>query len=88
MWITALVSDVLARFDPDTETVTMVVPVGRGADGVAFGRGDVWVADSIDGTVSRVDARTGRVLATIPVEGQPEDLVVGADGVWVTTHTS
>jgi YVTN family beta-propeller protein len=66
----------------------MVVPVGRGADGVAVGGGDAWVADSIDGTVTRVDTRTGEVLATIPVEGHPEDLVVGTDGVWVTTHTS
>jgi streptogramin lyase len=79
---------VVARLDPQTEEITMAVPVGRGSDGVAVGLGDVWVTSSIDGTVTRIDPETGEILATIDVVGRPKDLAVGAGGVWVTTHTS
>ena len=72
VWLTAVFDDVVARLDPQTNTITMTVPVGAGSDGVAVGDGSVWVASSIAGEVTRIDPATGEILATIEVGDQTE----------------
>ena len=59
------------------------VLVGARPDGVAYGEGAVWVANTTDGTVSRVDPATRAVVQTIEVGGAPSGVAVGFGSVWV-----
>jgi YVTN family beta-propeller protein len=76
------VDDTVVRIEPVSKRIVAVIPVGRGAGGVAFGAGAVWVTGFVDETVSRIDPRTNRVVATIRVGGSPRDVAVGAGSVW------
>jgi DNA-binding beta-propeller fold protein YncE len=71
------------RIDPATNRVGRSVRVGRGAGGVAFGGGSVWVADAIAHTVTRVDPQTTSVVATIRIPARPRALTVGEGSLWV-----
>jgi YVTN family beta-propeller protein len=69
--------------DPRTNKVIGHVQVGSRPEGVAVGRGTVWVANLEDRTLSRVDS-TRRVLErTISLNATPTGVAVGAGAVWV-----
>lgn len=59
------------------------VIVGLSPDGVAFGAGSIWVANTADGTVSRIDPDKRAVVQTITVGPLPTALTATADDVWV-----
>jgi YVTN family beta-propeller protein len=54
---------------------------------VAFGGGQVWVANQLDGTVSEVNPAAGRPVATIPVGNGPGAIAFGYGWVWVANAT-
>ena len=58
------------------------VPVGQSPDGLAWGAGSVWAANSGDDSVSRIDPRT-RAVQLIPVGSGPVAVAVSGDDVWV-----
>ncbi|MEU6142140.1 BTAD domain-containing putative transcriptional regulator [Streptomyces sp. NPDC047081] len=58
------------------------VPVGQSPDGLAWGAGSVWVANSGDDSVSRIDPDT-RAVQLIPVGAGPVAVAVSGDDVWV-----
>ncbi|ANS64450.1 extracellular solute-binding protein [Streptomyces lincolnensis] len=58
------------------------VPVGQSPDGLAWGAGSVWAANSGDDSVSRIDPRT-RAVQLIPVGSGPVAVAVDGDDVWV-----
>ncbi|MCI3277215.1 ABC transporter substrate-binding protein [Streptomyces cylindrosporus] len=58
------------------------VRVGQSPDGLAWGAGSVWAANSGDGSVSRIDPET-RAVQLIPVGAGPVAVAVSGDDVWV-----
>jgi YVTN family beta-propeller protein len=86
VWLTSFVKEELWRVDPRLASVSKVIPVGRGALGVAVDDNGVWVANSLDGTVMRVDPHTNKVVATIQLGHLPSWVAVGGGRVWVSVQ--
>ena len=59
------------------------VQVGISPDGLAYGAGAVWAANTADGSLSRVDPRTHTVVQTIGVGSAPDAVAVTGRDVWV-----
>jgi YVTN family beta-propeller protein len=74
----------VARIDPATNRVLVILPTGRWPIGIAADATGVWVANTGDDTVSRIDPMTDRVAASIRVGHRPLQIAVGAGAVWVT----
>jgi YVTN family beta-propeller protein len=83
VWVVDPLGDRIARIDPKTGKVTAMIPVGRGASGVAVGAGSVWVTSHLDDTVSRIDPARREVVDTIDVGPKPVELAVDGSNVWV-----
>ena len=62
----------------------MRIAVGSGPCAIAYGGGQVWVANNLDGTVSRIDAASGSLTGTYPVGAAPNGIAVTPDAVWVS----
>jgi serine/threonine-protein kinase len=63
-----------------------VIAVGNSPDGIAIGRGTVWVANAGDGTVTGIDERSGKVLGTISYSNHADmtaAITIGHKTVWV-----
>jgi serine/threonine-protein kinase len=84
IWATVTADDRVVRIDPQTEMVTRRYRVGDRPNGIAYGEGAVWTANT-DGTVSRIDPGSGRV-AKIHVGGTPTGLAVARGRVWVSVQ--
>jgi serine/threonine-protein kinase len=84
LWATSTTDDELIRIDPETVTVTRRVRVGDRPNGVTYGAGAVWVANT-DGTVSRTDP-SGRRITKIRVGGSPTGIAYARGRVWVSVQ--
>ena len=85
LWISDVGNDRVWQLDTlATPRVIRSIAVGLSPQGVGFGHGTVWVANSGDGTVMRIDPATGKVVATIEVGGTPVGIAVAEDVAWVT----
>lgn len=73
----------VVRIDTESGEITDTIDVGAGPIGIAFGAGDVWVANSLDGTVSRIDGETAEVFDPIQVGNEPTAVAFGEGAVWV-----
>jgi YVTN family beta-propeller protein len=81
----------LASVDPNTAAVIDAasgrilaeVAVGTRPDGITFGEGAIWTANTSDGTVSRIAPGTNAVIQTIEVGAAPSGLATGFGSVWV-----
>ena len=67
-----------------TPEVARAIPVGSEPRGLAFGNGQLWVANTGDGTTSVVDPVTSSVIDTLDVGGHPDDVAVGYGAAWVS----
>lgn len=67
-----------------TPEVARAIPVGSEPSGLAFGNGQLWVANTGDGTTSVIDPVTSSVIDTIDVGGHPDDVAVGYGAAWVS----
>lgn len=67
-----------------TPEVARVIPVGSEPSGLAFGNGQLWVANTGDGTTSVIDPVTNSVIETIEVGGHPDDVAAGHGAAWVS----
>jgi YVTN family beta-propeller protein len=60
-------------------------PVSVGSpEGLAYGDGSVWAADSTEGRLSRINPATYAVIQQIPVGSAPTAVTVTGQDVWVT----
>jgi class 3 adenylate cyclase/streptogramin lyase len=73
-----------AAFDPKTNKVAAVVPVGNTPSAIAVGLGEVWVVNLNEQTLSRVDPQT-RTATRIGSLVDPTSVAVGDGSVWVAT---
>ena len=74
---------------PQSGEVLKRIAVGGSPGAIAFGGGDVWVADEDGAGVSAVAAKSGRVLRRgLPPHAEPLRLAVGAGGLWVSSATT
>jgi YVTN family beta-propeller protein len=65
VWVSRRTDNIVARVDPQTNTVTAMIPVGTEPDGIATSPGAVWVANHGAPSVSRIDPATNELVATI-----------------------
>jgi peptide/nickel transport system substrate-binding protein len=78
-----LPADSVGLFDSAGGRVGAAVPVGS-PDGVAYGRGSVWVVDGTEGKLFRVDAVRHARIDHIDVGSDPSAVTVSRNGdVWV-----
>jgi len=88
VWVSNRPKDSVARFDPKTNAVAAVIPVGKGpCSGLAAGFGSLWVPNCGDKTLSRVDLKTGAVTVTFPttIANSEGSIATGAGSVWLMT---
>ena len=88
VWVSNRPKDSVARFDPKTNTVAAVIPVGKGpCSGLATGFGSLWVPNCGDKTIARVDLKSGAVTATFPssIANSEGSIATGAGSVWIMT---
>jgi YVTN family beta-propeller protein len=87
LWITRIEDNELVQLDSSTLDPTGTrVRVGRSPYDVAFGFGDLWVADYRNDSVSRVDPRSHAKPALIPTGRGPFGVAVGYGRVWVANE--
>ncbi|MGN6176150.1 MAG: BTAD domain-containing putative transcriptional regulator, partial [Streptosporangiaceae bacterium] len=79
---TSLPANSVGLIDPAGGRVGAPVSVGS-PDGLAYGDGSVWAADTTEGTVSRIDPATHAVVDQIPVGSDPAAVTVTGQDVWV-----
>jgi YVTN family beta-propeller protein len=72
-----------AVIDAASGRILAQVAVGTRPDGITFGEGAIWTANTSDGTVSRIAPRTRAVVQTIEVGAAPSGLATGFGSVWV-----
>jgi streptogramin lyase len=82
VWVAAGDGTVRA-YDPRSLRPTGATATVPGANGLAVGRGGVWVSSRRAGTVTRIDARTHHTDQPIRVGRGPADIAVGLGGVWI-----
>jgi YVTN family beta-propeller protein len=85
---TAIYGDSAGALDSDGKGASAIVPAGHGPDGIAYGSGAIWVANTSDGTVSRIDPGEKRQVETIPVESAPGAIAIVGSDVWVANSTA
>jgi virginiamycin B lyase len=88
VWVSNRPKDSVARFDPKTNTVAAVIPVGKGpCSGLATGFGSLWVPNCGDKTIARVDLKSGAVTATFPspIANSEGSIAAGAGSIWIMT---
>lgn len=67
-----------------TPEIEQTIAVGSEPSGLAFGNGQLWVANTGSGTVSVIDPASNAVIETYEVGGHPDDVAVGFGAAWVT----
>lgn len=68
--------------------IERAIGVGSQPSGLAFGNGQLWVANTSDGTVSVVDPASSSVGETYEVGGTPDDVAAGFGAAWVSDSGS
>ncbi len=83
-------NNTLVRIDPRTNRIAAVIPVGRGAETVAYGGNTVWVYNDADQTVEGIDTRTNSVVAppkaisgSVPIPEHKQPIAADRGGAWV-----
>jgi YVTN family beta-propeller protein len=77
----------VGRVDPATATVLETGLAGGAPTAIAFGAGNVWVANSLDNTVSRILPTTVSAFGYQNVGGYPSGLAVGEGAIWVADRS-
>jgi len=88
VWVSNEPRDSVSQLDPESNTVTMTVTVGKKpCSGLAVAFGSVWVPNCGDQTISRLDLKTGAITATLRtgVADSEGSIVTGAESVWIMT---
>jgi YVTN family beta-propeller protein len=78
----SLPANSIAAIEPNGRLHSVVL-TGQNPDGIAYGAGALWIANTADGTVSRVDPGKHQVVQTIKVGSAPESIAVWDKDVWV-----
>src|SRR6185312_5844310 len=79
--LAALPANTVGIIDADG-SLHNAVPVGENPDGVAYGFGSLWVANTTDNTVQRVNLQSHEVIQTIDVGASPVAVAVSDRDVW------
>jgi len=80
--LSSLAANSIAAIEPNGRLHSLVM-TGQNPDGIAYGAGALWIANTGDGTVVRVDPKKHRTVQTIKVGSAPESIAVGDKDVWV-----
>jgi YVTN family beta-propeller protein len=78
----SLAANSIAAIEPNGRLHSLVT-TGPNPDGIVYGAGALWIANTGDGTVSRVDPVKHRIVQTIKVGSAPESIAVWGKDVWV-----
>jgi YVTN family beta-propeller protein len=82
VWLVTDPAGKLARIDPKTNAVAMLIDVPAGSASVVYGDGAVWVTTPSANVLTRVDAKTNQVTDSIAIGKGPRFETFGADAVW------
>jgi YVTN family beta-propeller protein len=87
VWVTEGPSRRVTRIDPQTNTVSAVIPTPVNTTDITFGAGSVWVSSLPSNAVLRIDPTTNAIVAMIPSGGLAPEGIAYFDGyVWVANH--
>lgn len=79
----------VAEIDPATNRVARRIEIAaESLEGLAIGRGAVWVADPLGGSVWRVDPDPKPLLRTIPLSFGVASVAVGSGAVWAANEVA
>jgi DNA-binding beta-propeller fold protein YncE len=78
-------TQLLLKLDPRTGALVNTIPIPRGVQTLAVGKGAVWITNRFAPTVTRVDIRTGQ-QSIIRVGDSPRGVDVGGNFVWVANE--
>jgi YVTN family beta-propeller protein len=85
IWVTSADTNSVYQIDVAAKELRDTIHVGDGPSGIAFGAGDIWVANALAGTVSRIDPDSNDVVGEpIRVGNNPTAVAFGEGAVWVT----
>jgi streptogramin lyase len=89
VWIHNGVEGIVARIDPQTNTVVATIPVDDGYGQIGIGTDAVWVvsrASNFKSTVSKIDPRSNKVVDVISLPPPNASLAVSPNAVWVGSY--
>jgi YVTN family beta-propeller protein len=75
----------VGAIDLKSNKIVAQVPVGTRPGPIAYGHGQLWVANLDENTVSRVDPKRRSRTDTVALGAQPTALAVQKRGIWVAT---
>jgi YVTN family beta-propeller protein len=79
----------VARIDPATDSVTRTITLPWAHPGaIAYGAGQVWVADPAARQLAEINPATGSLARTLPVNLQPSAIAAVGQAVWVGGNDS
>ena len=87
-WVANSLDGTVSRIDPETNSVTALVPTGNGPDAVAVDPRGIWVSNQFDGNVVRIDPSRNQVAQRVSVGGRPLGLAMSGDAVLVAVRHS
>ena len=77
----------MSRIDPDTESVIQTIALpGSNLGALAYGAGELWVADSVARRVFEIDPASGSLRRTLSTEVRPSALIVAGGSLWVAGY--
>ncbi len=88
LWVAVEGEGVVARVDPETNTVDATVDLDAAPRAIAYEDGGVWVVSRRHGAVARIGARTAALRRAAELPGRPTDVAVAHGKAWVSDEES
>ncbi len=83
VWVASEAPGIVARINPQTNTVIARIKVEPGSHFLAFGHDALWVVSAARRTLQKVDPASNMAVKTTSLGSQPGFLAAGEGAVWV-----
>lgn len=83
IWVGSDDKGVIARVDPDSNSVSASIPVDPSTTYLSFGFGSLWAVSAVHQSLQKIDPQTNAVVKRTALGREPGFLVAGEGAVWV-----